>query len=145
LQDAKVLQSSKARLSHVLPLLQEYHGTMLQELENEKLVVEEIESGNLQQLDELKDTISEQKRVPLSVNSLRLTLFCSGILEEYHTRLSEARSTLESLRERLSEMISQRAMVQKDIESFQGKITLQTSSTCSGVLKIKGLSFQLQT
>jgi hypothetical protein len=62
----------------------------------------------------------------------------SGILEEYHTKVSEARSTLDSLRERLYETMSQQVVVRKDIENFQTRITLQTGNTCSGIFRTKG-------
>jgi hypothetical protein len=128
---------SRERLPSLLPFLRERNIAVLQALADEKRVIEEIESGNLQQLDELKETISEQRCA--GCQSKRHCLFFRrGILEEYYTRVSEARSTLDSLKGRLSEMSSQQAIVRRDIEGFQGRITLQTGSTCSGVLRIKG-------
>jgi hypothetical protein len=61
LQDAKMLEGIKARTDEIIPALeQEYENTM-RELEQEKNEVAEIEASDQDYLNELKNTISEQK------------------------------------------------------------------------------------
>lgn len=61
LQDAKMLEGIKARTDEIIPVLeQEYENTM-RELEQEKKEVAEIEASDQDYLNELKNTISEQK------------------------------------------------------------------------------------
>jgi len=49
-----------ASLDHVLPLLRDQHAHVMNELKDEEDGVKEIEGGNQQWLDELKESIAEQ-------------------------------------------------------------------------------------
>jgi kinetochore protein Spc7/SPC105 len=60
-QDAKMLEGFKARADELVPALDQEYENITRELEQEMAEVAEIEGSDQDYLNELKNTISEQR------------------------------------------------------------------------------------
>ncbi|KAK2462013.1 hypothetical protein APHAL10511_006476 [Amanita phalloides] len=120
-EDAKMLESIRARADEVVPLLERVYENVMRELELEKAEVAEIEASDQDYLNELKNTISEQN---IEVEALQ-------------AELVDGKSRLGRLEERLEEIDSQKQEASSAIESARRTLLIQRSSTRAEVSKLK--------
>ncbi|KAF8632568.1 hypothetical protein AX15_001778 [Amanita polypyramis BW_CC] len=119
--DAKILESIKAKADEIVPSLEQEYENIMRELEQERTEVAEIEASDQEYLNELKNAISEQN---IEVEALQ-------------AELAEGRSRLQRLEERLEEIENQKSEASTAIAGAQRVLLVHKSSTRAEVFRLK--------
>ncbi|TDL28754.1 hypothetical protein BD410DRAFT_781291, partial [Rickenella mellea] len=119
--DDAVISKFISQAEDILPSLREKHAQILQEYEQERLEVEEIESSDPTYLAELKVTIDEQ----------------NSTLEDFRAEVTEGQAKLERLTEKLAELDLQKRENVEAIEEARRMIHVHKNSTRAEVFRLK--------
>ncbi|KAH7883876.1 Spc7 kinetochore protein-domain-containing protein [Phlebopus sp. FC_14] len=119
--DAKFLEAVIRQAQDMVPALQLEYDNLMQELEQEKADVAELEACDQDYLNELKATIAEQ----------------SVELETFRADVAEASSKLVRLEEKLQDIESQKKEATTAIQEAERLIHVQKNSTRAEVFQLK--------
>ncbi|KAL4069071.1 Spc7 kinetochore protein-domain-containing protein [Scleroderma citrinum] len=120
-KDAKFLEGIIHRIQDIVPSLQQEYDNLMEELQQEKADVAELEACDQDYLNELKGSIAEQ----------------SAELDTYRRDVEEAKGKLNRLQEKLEEVQIQKKDVSSAIEGTERLIHVQKNSTRAEVFRLK--------
>jgi kinetochore protein Spc7/SPC105 len=125
--------------TQIIPTLEAEYEEVMRELELEQAAVDEIERSDMNYLNELKASITEQKLVYICTYlTVSLILVSSLEVEALRSEVAEKESEVQWLEEKIEETEAQKREAKDSIAEANRVLQIQKNSTSAEIFRLKG-------